>query len=133
MVFGGAMKPALSLLSTLLLFPSFALAATRDVGEIAVIEDTTGAINGGMFLQTSFCMETAKAFYKTHPDAFDGLITFSTKYFNDFQNVQQGTPVRLNYQGIGTTAWNNGAAYGSAAKLSQCVFMASLSRLPNNP
>lgn len=93
--------------------------------------------NGGGFqepLQSRFCKETAKQFFQTHPDQFDGLVTFSAKTLSDFENVQQGTPVRSTAQGLGRdTTWNWTAQYGSAGKLSQCVFMASLSRLPANP
>src|SRR3954463_6901892 len=87
-------------------------AATYNVGEIAVVEDTTGSINGSMFLQSSFCQDAAKGLYQKFPDAYDGVVSFSTENFNDLQNVQQGTPVRQSTQGLGYTNWNNGAAYG---------------------
>lgn len=121
---------------------SLAFAGPLDQGNIAVIQDTTGVITqsgteGSGFtepLQSRFCKETAKAFYASHPDEFDGLITFSAKTFSDLENVQQGTPVRLTAQGLGhQSSWNFTSQYGSAGKLSQCVFMASLDKLPNSP
>src|SRR4051794_23031192 len=105
-------------------------AATYSSGEAAVVEDTTGSINGSMFLQSSFCQDAAKGLYTQFPDQYDGIVSFSTEAFNDLQNVQQGTPVRQSTQGLGYGTWNNGPAYGSAAKLEQCVFMASLGKLP---
>lgn len=107
--------------------------SAADVGDVAVIEDTTGDIHSGFALQQSFCRETAKKFLATHSDEFDGLMTFTTAQLDDIQNTQQGTPVIWNTQGIGQTAFDHSAQYGSNHKLSQCVFMGSLGRLPQSP
>ena len=116
-----------------LLFGAAAHAGTYAVGEVAIVEDTTGSIHNSMFLQSSFCQDAAKGLYAQFSDRYDGVVSFSSETFNDLQNVQQGTPVRQPTLGIGYATWNNGASYGSAARLSQCVFMASLSKLPTNP
>lgn len=112
---------------------SVASAGTYAVGEVAVVEDTTGSIHSSMFLQSTFCRDAAKGLYAQFTDQFDGVVAFSTEAFNDLQNVQQGTPVRQSTTGIGYGTWNDGAQYGSAARLSQCVFMASLGKLPDDP
>jgi len=122
-----------ALLTAGLLCASAAGAATYSVGEVVVVEDTTGAIHNNMFLQSSFCQDAAKGLYAQFPDQYDGIVSFSTESLSVFQNVQQGTPVRQNTLGLGLTSWNNGGAYGSAAKLEQCVFMAGLPALPNSP
>lgn len=116
-----------------LFWAAAAHAGTYASGEIAVVEDTTGSINGSMFLQSSFCQDAAKGLYAQFADQYDGVVSFSTEAFNDLQNVQQGTPVRQSTAGIGYANWNNGAAYGSSAKLEQCVFMGSLGKLPDSP
>lgn len=119
-----------------------AVAGPLDQGNIAVVQDINSLIHGtgdtgGGFqepLQSKFCKETAKAFFTTHPDQFDGLVTFTPRQLSMFENVQQGTPVRSTATGIGRdNAWNLTAQYGSAGKLSQCVFMASLGQLPSSP
>lgn len=108
-------------------------AGTYSVGEVAVVEDTTGSIHNSMLLQSSFCQDAAKGLFQAFPDQYDGVVSFSSEQFNDIQNVQQGTPVRQSTLGLGLLTWNNGASYGSNARLNQCVFMASLAKLPNNP
>ncbi len=120
-------------LSLALFWAATAHAGTYASGEIAVVEDTTGSINGSMFLQSSFCIDAAKGLYAQFPDQYDGVVSFSTEAFNDIQNVQQGTPVRQSTQGLGYSLWNNGATYGSPSKLEQCVFMGSLGKLPQSP
>ncbi len=124
-----------TLLGLLAVLSSVAANAT-DVGDIAVLDDPTGVIHGGMMLSQTFCKETAKRFYGTHNDNYDGLVTFTTKYLDDIMGVEQGTPVKSEASGIGTDqvgVWNNPANYGSAGKLGQCVFMASLPKLPDHP
>jgi hypothetical protein len=116
-----------------LLWAAAAHAGTYSVGEVAVVEDTTGAIHNSMLLQSSFCQDAAKGLFQAFPDQYDGVVSFSSEAFNDLQNVQQGTPVRQSTQGLGLQTWNNGASYGSPGQLDQCVFMASLAKLPTNP
>ena len=135
------MKRAL-LLCALLGLP--ARAGTYASGDVVVVEDASGAIhqnvsldNQGGFSMLStggrFCRDTAKEALPVVGDNFDGLVTFSTETLNDLTNVQQGQPVRWSTQGIGSNSFDWGAQFGSAAKLSHCVFMGSLGRLPANP
>jgi hypothetical protein len=128
------MKPHALFAGLLLSLPALA----QDVGDIAVLQDSTGAIHtpsGFEALQSWFCRAAARKFYETHPDLYDGVVTFTTRGLNDVENVQQGTPVRGVAQGIGRDSWRfpGAAAYGSAGRLSQCVFMGTLSKLPADP
>lgn len=135
------MSGSWSLAALIALLSLAAVAGPLDQGNIAVVQDATGVIHGGSSsggfeepLQSRFCKETAKQFYATHGDHFDGLVTFTPKSLSTFENVQQGTPVRSTASGLGrNNSWDLTAQYGSAGKLSQCVFMASLGQLPNAP
>ncbi|MDF1565682.1 MAG: MYXO-CTERM sorting domain-containing protein [Deltaproteobacteria bacterium] len=129
-----------------LLVPFSAAALTADVGEIAVIEDLQGTTfcnpdtDENCFPAPDvLCRETAKIFFETHCDDYDGLVVFrqasiaGNPILASILNVQQGTPVLQEEQGIGRVAWNQTAAYGSAGRLEQCVSMAGLYSIPDNP
>lgn len=132
------------ILTVLVLVGTGVHAGTFAVGDVAVVEDTSGTIHanvdlenmGGFELMASggrFCRDTAKQLIPTMGDSYDGIFTFTPKMLDDLMNVQQGQPVRWSTQGIGTQPMNWGAQFGSPAKLSQCVFMGALPRLPANP
>ncbi|MFT3841990.1 MAG: hypothetical protein QM723_33675 [Myxococcaceae bacterium] len=113
------------------------------VGEVAVIEDTSGSIHqdvdinnfmpGLMAAGGQFCRDSAKALYTQFPDQYDGVFAFTPAMLDDLMNVQQGQPVRWSDQGIGENTFDWGSQFGSASKLSQCVFMGSLPKLPASP
>ncbi len=129
----------------------FALCALRTyaqnvygVGEVAVVEDTTGSIHADVDLNNPpsfgllsmggmFCRDSAKALLSKYPDQYDGVFAFTPAMLQDVVNVQQGQPVRWSDQGIGANAFDWGSQFGSAAKLSHCVFMGSLPKLPASP
>jgi len=115
------------------LAPSGAGAFTGDVGDIAVIEDTTGAIHATIMIPPSFCQETAKVFYLSHPDDFDSIVAFTTKNLDFLSNVYQGTPVRNGTEGIGMIIFDQTASYGSAGRLQNCVKMGKITGLPDDP
>ncbi|MBM4380601.1 MAG: hypothetical protein FJ086_15095 [Deltaproteobacteria bacterium] len=114
-------------------------ASAQDMGDVAVLQDTTGTIHtpaGFEALQSWFCKAAARRFYESHADHYDGVVAFTTRQLNDIENVQQGTPVRGTAQGIGRGGWQylgGPANYGSAGRLSQCVFMGALGKLPDSP
>ncbi|RMG18664.1 MAG: hypothetical protein D6729_06700 [Deltaproteobacteria bacterium] len=110
-----------------------AIAQVRHVGNVAVIEDLTGAIHdqSGFWTPDRTCRETARVFFGCHDDEYDVLVTFTTKPLDAIHNVAQGTPVRQDVQGIGFTQWDNSADYGSAGALQHCVFMGDLAQLPD--
>lgn len=119
-----------------------ARAETRDVGNIAVVEDVTNAIiyppEDAFWGPDMPCRETAKLFYRTHCDDYDVLVVSFIKsrpepFLDNIRNVQQGTPVRNDVRGIGFTTWNWTSLYGSRGRLEQCVSMAALASIPNDP
>jgi hypothetical protein len=128
---------------------SAARAGVFGVGDVAVVEDTTGSICANVDLmsfpmfdldvpsgQERFCRDTAKALLPVFGDQYDGIVTFTPKDLsglNMSMNVQVGQPVRSDAQGIGEMPVDIGAKFGSAAKLSHCVFMGSMPLLPATP
>jgi hypothetical protein len=121
-----------------------ALAATFGVGDVAIVEDTSGSIHAdvdvmnGLMLSLmapggQFCRDTAKLFLPTFGDQYDGILTFTPKLLDDLSNVQQGQPVRWWEQGIGEMPFDWRSQFGSPSKLGQCVFMGSLPKLPAQP
>ena len=114
-------------------------ASAQDVGDVAVLQDATGQIHtpqGFEALQSWFCKAAARKFYETHGDVYDGVVAFTTRQLSDLENVQQGTPVRGTAQGIGRDGWQylgGPGAYGSGGRLSQCVFMGAVGKLPDSP
>ncbi|HEX3529651.1 MAG TPA: CARDB domain-containing protein [Thermoanaerobaculia bacterium] len=82
----------------------------------------------------------AREFFRTHPDDYDFVIVFTGFSFN-LQDPQGGggevkafyTGVRNGVQGIGIPQFDNGSAFGSAAKLQGYVDMAALSSYTTNP
>jgi subtilase family serine protease/flagellar hook assembly protein FlgD len=82
----------------------------------------------------------AREFFRTHPDDYDFIIVFTGFSFN-LQDPQGGggevkafySGVRNGVQGIGIPQFDNGSAFGSAAKLQGYVDMAALSSYTTNP
>ena len=120
-------------------------AGTFAVGDVAVVEDTGGQIHANVDLMAgpppiglvapggAFCRDAVKQVIAALGDNYDGVFTFTPKLLDDITNVQQGQPVRWSTRGIGTNTFDWGSQFGSPAKLSQCVFMGSLPKLPANP
>lgn len=133
------MRFSASLAAFLASLPAVARGYTADVGNVAVIEDTTGAIHNteGFWGPDQLCREAAKIFYRCHADEYDGFVAFTAKPVttieDQIRNVQQGTPVQNAVDGIGYSRFNFTAQYGSAGRLQQCVSMASLSSIPDDP
>ena len=138
-----------ALTSLLVLCSATALAANYPVGQVMVVEDTTGAQHDPEALPplglmgTALCQFAAKGVYSQLPDQYDGVVMFTTHPMNTMelgiQNTMLGNIVRQTDQGISesgfatTLGGNPATTYGSPAKLGQCVFMGSLPQLPQNP
>jgi uncharacterized protein (TIGR03382 family) len=136
-------------LTSLVLFCSAtALAANYPVGQVMVVEDTTGAQHDPDQLPplglmgTSLCQFAAKGLYTQFADQYDGVVMFTTHPMNTMelgmQNTMLGNIVRQTDQGISDVGFasiggNPATTYGSAAKLGQCVYMGSLPQLPLSP
>lgn len=112
--------------------PATLLAA--DVGEIALVEDTAGDINGSIALPNVYLGKVACAFYKTHSDQYDAIFVFTSIPQNFLTNVQQGWPVQIKTKGIGRDlGWDQTKAFcSSTGKLRQAVKMGDIAILPDN-
>lgn len=131
-----------------LICSSAALAANYASGEVMVVEDLTGAQHDPENLAplvpfgTNLCEFAAKGLYSQFADDYDGVVMFTTHPMNTMElgihNTMLGNIVRQTAQGISDQPFasltgNPATAYGSPAKLGQCVFMGSLGQLPANP
>ena len=137
-----------ALTSLALICSATALAANYPVGQVMVVDDTTGAQHDPDQLPPlglmgeALCKYAAKGLYTQFTDQYDGVVMFTTHPMNTMalgiQNTMLGNIVRQTDQGISDTAFislggNPAVSYGSPAKLSHCVFMGSLPQLPQSP
>jgi len=79
-------------------------------------------------------VRAAQRFYESHEDSYDYLVFFNTAGVSAGTNalaVEQ--TVRSDRQGIGDTALDNGATYGSPARLQAVLNMGPLSQYPRDP
>ena len=131
-----------------LLCSSSALAANYASGQVMVVEDVDGGQHDPETLPplslmgTSLCQFAAKGLYSQFADDYDGVVMFTTHPMNTMelgiQNTMLGNIVRQTAQGISdgpfvSLTGDPAVAYGSPAKLGQCVFMGSLGQLPQSP
>jgi hypothetical protein len=77
---------------------------------------------------------TAKAFYRSHPDAFEYLVIFN----NLDTELGGGTfayerPIKNQVTGIGLPTFNEAGAFGSAGRLESLLNMGPLSQYPTDP
>jgi len=70
----------------------------------------------------------AKEFYRTHPDNYDFLVTFTSFEFDTGEATAFYHGVKNNVQGIGVPIFDNSATYSSQGKLQGFIDMAALSR-----
>jgi hypothetical protein len=114
-------------------------AAAADVGQIAVIEDTTGKILpasgmcGNLMYPHALCVPQAgQAFYATHPDAYDYLVFLTNKAVAISEKA--GYPLKAGVAGIGqdSTPWSY-THFGSAGRLQHAVDLGSVQSLPDDP
>src|SRR4051812_47313707 len=99
-----------ALTSLILFFSATALAASYPVGQVMVVEDTTGAQHDPNQLPplglmgTSLCQFAAKGLYTQFADQYDGVVMFTTHPMNTMelgvQNTMLGNIVRQTDQGI---------------------------------
>ncbi len=137
-----------ALTSLVVLCSAAAFAANYPSGQVMVVEDTTGSQHDPEQLPplglmgTSLCQFAAKGLYSQFADQYDGVVMFTTHPMNtpdlSIQNTMLGNIVRQPTQGISDSAFisltgDPAVAYGSAAKLGQCVYMGTLGTLPANP
>jgi hypothetical protein len=81
-------------------------------------------------------LQVGKIFYRTHADAYDGLIVFADFNISLDQAFAFAVPLRNSIRGIINThpdIYDFGAEFGSPQRLSVMVNMGDLSRYPANP
>jgi len=131
-----AVVAATSLVALLAAVPR---AAADDVGQIAVIEDTTGKILPATGLCSNFLYPNALcspqagiAFYASHPDAYDMLVFLTNKGVPVSEKA--GYPLKADVDGIGqdSTPWRT-AHFGSPGRLMHAVDLGSVQSLPDDP
>lgn len=129
------------------LWAAAALGQNFDMGDIVVVPDPRGEINGlitelGGSIYPSMQEQFCRAAYNqmrasAHPDVYDGVITFTAANgINDLANVWQGSPVRSAGKNIGRDTVNFQTSAYNSSRLSQCVFMGTLGKtgpIPNEP
>jgi hypothetical protein len=121
--------------------PAAQVAGARadDVGQIAVIEDTTGRILPAsgfcsvLLYPNGLCLPLGgEAFYATHPDEYDMLVFFTNK--NLLATEKAGYPLQADVRGIGqdTVPWS-WRHFGSAGRLLHAVDLGSVQSMPDDP
>jgi hypothetical protein len=128
-----------------LLVTQLALAQTGTVqGEIVVVPDPSGAghanSNFVAGVGTTLCAYGARGLYSVRPDVYDGVVVFTSSPMSSGLTGNAATPkgtlVRPTSSGSGYGSpliVLPAANYGSAAQLSQCVFMGPVQNLPPSP
>jgi hypothetical protein len=107
--------------------------ALADVGEIALVEDVDGSINGSGLLAQVYLGKAACAFFKDHPDSYDALVFFTTQPQNALTGVPVGWPVKPPAKGIGLDAWPDQSKAFCTARLRHAVRMGEIAKLPDDP
>ncbi|MBI5528286.1 MAG: hypothetical protein HY897_18290 [Deltaproteobacteria bacterium] len=131
---GANRKLAVGITAILAVVPFPALAFTGDVGDVAVVEDLSGAIHANpSFDREALCREAARVFYKTHPDEFDGLVVLTAKQLDFISYIQTGLGVKNTETGFGQPSYDYTSRYGSAGRLQECVRMGDLYHMPDDP
>ena len=77
--------------------------------------------------------ELARAFFASHADVYDFLITFTTFEFDSGDALAFYTGVRNDVGGIGRTIFDSSALYGSDGRLQGFIDMAATSRYVLDP
>jgi len=75
----------------------------------------------------------AQEFFRTHPDEYDFLVTFTTFEFETGDAVAFHQGVRNDVEGIGLPIYDNSQVYGSDGRLRGFIEMAAASRYELNP
>lgn len=89
-------------------------------------------LEGGQFNRAARA-KIAQEFYRTHPDNYDFLVTFTSFEFETGDAVAFYHGVKNDVQGIGFPQFDNSELYGSQNKLQGFIDMAAMSRYVFNP
>jgi len=89
---------------------------TRDIGNIAILEDDGTLIfepSSGLYIDDA---AVSQAFYQNHPDSFD-FITMFRNFDGQMFGFAYHFPIQNQVQGIGVDTFDNTFFYGSAGRL----------------
>lgn len=105
----------------------------QDVGEIALIADTTGDIQRGIATPNVYLERAACAFFQSHPDRFDAIFVFTSIPLNVLTRTQQGFPVKRAALGIGRDNGFDFSARFCTTRLRQAVKMSDIDAFDADP
>ncbi|MCC7382797.1 MAG: hypothetical protein IT384_13255 [Deltaproteobacteria bacterium] len=108
-------------------------ARAQDVGEIALIADTTGDIQRGIATPNVYLERAACAFFQSHPDRFDAIFVFTSIPLNLLTRTQQGFPVKRAALGIGRDNGFDFSARFCTTRLRQAVKMSDIDVFDADP
>jgi uncharacterized protein (TIGR03382 family) len=113
-------------------------------GELVVVPDpsgsghTTNNLIAGV--GSTLCAFAARGLFSVKPDVFDGVVTFTTHPLSGMPIGSPATPKGTIVRATSTGAGYGSplivlapSEYGSAARLSHCVFMGPVQNAPMNP
>jgi subtilase family serine protease/flagellar hook assembly protein FlgD/chitodextrinase len=106
-----------------------AVVGIADLGNLTVI-DLEGDYARGTALPRQ---EIARAFLQGRGDDYEFLVVFTTFEYDTGDALAFYNPLRNDVRGIGLPVFDNGSAYGSAARLAGIVDMAAVSRHAFDP
>ncbi|MDP3233100.1 MAG: hypothetical protein Q8N26_10030 [Myxococcales bacterium] len=132
-----------SVMWLVVLWSVWARAQVSTVGDVIVVPDATGSIHQRVMgfgfpgltpAQGLACQDASRAALGVLADEYDFLVVFLSEQVTGPSNVPLFQQARLTAQNIGQNPLlNDGAPFGSRAKLKGCVFMGSALRLPLDP
>lgn len=127
----------------LVLWSAWARAQVSTVGDVIVVPDTNGSIHQRVMgfglpgltpAQGLACQDASRAALGVLADEYDFLVVFLSEQVTGPSNVPSFQQARVTAQNIGQNPLlNDGAPFGSRAKLKGCIFMGSAQRLPLDP
>lgn len=74
-----------------------------------------------------------RAFYRTHPDAFDAIYVWTDFSYDNGLGVAHSFNVRNDIAGIGLKIFDRGADYGSPSRMSSIITMGNQNDWPSDP
>lgn len=120
-----------------------ASAAPTVVGDIVVVEDSTGEpfdlTKHPGAIDLSVCAFGTNGLYQVKSDVYDAAVVFTTNPMTGLLSLfatPAGNPVRQTDQGVAYGSFffrQQASAYGSAAQLKHCVFAGPLTQWPSSP
>lgn len=137
------MKTRMATFLAVVLSSGWARGQVSTVGDVIVVPDPTGSIHQRVMgfgfpgltpPQGLVCQDASRAALGVLADEYDFFVVFLSEQVSGPSNVPSFQQARLTAQNIGQNPLlNDGAPFGSRAKLKGCAFMGSSLRLPQDP